>query len=591
MRKSINELLIALATLIVLVGCQESTFTCGAGQTAKDGSCVPKTCQADGYGCPTCNSDETLIYLEDQSGFCKLTSCPESQNWIDINQTDAMCVDKTCQADGYGCPTCNSDETLMYFDDGSGFCKLSSCPESQKLVDINQTHAVCVNKTCQADGYGCPTCNAYQTLSYNADGSGYCLQTSCPEGLFLQNGTCVEKSCDAFNNGCYSGCLCRLPLYGTEYPLDRLEIEYCSVVLDNEQKIDFTLNVGSGLAASQSEPNLLYALTDKGPVMRCGDTQKIALKTICPADASADDIVMLKPNFVPSIFVFDLDLDQKQTQLRSILPLMDQGGKVLSGRSHPKLAVHQRAFDVMGNEVAYDPDGIDPRGIVRMSDGTFWVSDASVASILHVNADGKSLKRLVPAGMQNDFNASRCPVQDVLPSELSTVAPNQGLHGITANTAENMLYFVSRTPLFIDKNTSGTSRYLRLYEMPIQNPQGASSYLYRLDDADAGVVELSLSPEGDLLVMERLLASTRIYKTALQESAKITSGADLNKITPMAKTLLFDSATATEVFPSTLEGMTRIWNGSYLLINNNGYHLEGETTILKTITLTTGGAQ
>ena len=36
-----------------------------------NGSCVAKTCQDDGYGCPTCNVNENLVYETDGTAFCE----------------------------------------------------------------------------------------------------------------------------------------------------------------------------------------------------------------------------------------------------------------------------------------------------------------------------------------------------------------------------------------------------------------------------------------------------------------------------------------------------------------------------------------
>jgi len=64
-----------------------------------------------------------------------------------------------------------------------------TCKESEKIVN-----GTCIEKTCQTDNFGCPTCTIYETLKYNADGSGYCEISSCEEGKKLINGICVDDN-------------------------------------------------------------------------------------------------------------------------------------------------------------------------------------------------------------------------------------------------------------------------------------------------------------------------------------------------------------------------------------------------------------
>ncbi|MBF0204258.1 MAG: S8 family serine peptidase [Desulfamplus sp.] len=102
-----------------------------------------------------------------------IITCSESEK-----EFAGECIAKTCEADGYNCPSCSSNEVLKYNSDGSGYCEVS------------------IAKTCETDGYNCPSCSSNETLKYNSDGSGYCeVSTTPPDNSdFTAIGECVEPS-------------------------------------------------------------------------------------------------------------------------------------------------------------------------------------------------------------------------------------------------------------------------------------------------------------------------------------------------------------------------------------------------------------
>ena len=200
--------------------------TCLSYQKSVNGICINLTCEADNYGCPDCMSFEKMAYNPDGSGYCQMVSifCASNQKENgDYNFFDSYslpCIDRTCKVDNYGCPVCNDGEKLEYNDDGSAYCQVASvsCESNQETsniesilstifgepVSIDNSLDVCVNKTCKADNYGCPTCGSNESLEYNSDGSGVCQITpvSCSSNQKSVNNICVNKTCKIDNYGC-----------------------------------------------------------------------------------------------------------------------------------------------------------------------------------------------------------------------------------------------------------------------------------------------------------------------------------------------------------------------------------------------------
>jgi len=554
--KAIMSIIAVVAAIFLLSGCDESSFECAAGQMAVDGKCIEKTC---------------------------------------ANTPDM-------------CPVCNEYQELHYNADGSGYCLQVSCPQDELMVD-----GECIKKTCQNSPELCPACDLeYQELHFNDDGSGYCVQTSCPEGLTLQDGVCVEKVCEPFNNGCYPGCLCNLPLFGTVYSLDDFDIPYCNVQLTSTKQVNISLNIGSGITLNASEPEVLYSVSDRGPTLRCSEALSVTGKDVCPDTANGDDLVYLKTDYVPSIYQFALDVSSAKAELQNIMPIKDGGNKVMNGRLHPKISGSIKAYNTAGTEIAYDPDGIDSHGIVKLSDGTFWITDGSLASLLHLDGNAKTLKRLIPEGSSDEYNATRCPTVAQLPALLSKVQMTHGIQSIAINDAETALYFTTEMPLKMDD--AADSRNYRIFKMPLDAPESYESYAYVADSYDTfgetgNVTQASVKisemlniGNDTLLILERISQTTKIYKVVLSDEAKIDQAFNDVGTTPsfeasdmsgkgLNKVLVFDSRNSDITLLPNIEGLTRLSIGSYLLMNSNQYGMKGEPSKAMIVELNTEAAK
>ena len=93
------------------------------------------------------------------------------------------------------------------------------------------------------------------------------------------------------------------------------------------------------------------------------------------------------------------------------------------------------------------PDSMDVEAIVRLSDGTFWISEEMAPSIAHVAADGRVLRRIVPAGAAGDYADAEAEIADALPAILSRRHINRGIEGLALSPDERSLYFIMQSAL------------------------------------------------------------------------------------------------------------------------------------------------
>jgi hypothetical protein len=140
----------------------------------------PKTCQADSYQCPSCQSYETLSYNENGSGYCSTNNYSLTISSNDISQ-GTVSKDLNGTTFGYGSVVQITALPLT----GYKFEKWSddniTNPREVTIKANTTLSASFVAKTCQVDNYNCPSCQSYQTLTYNnSTGAGSCVNKTYP---------------------------------------------------------------------------------------------------------------------------------------------------------------------------------------------------------------------------------------------------------------------------------------------------------------------------------------------------------------------------------------------------------------------------
>lgn len=346
-------------------------------------------------------------------------------------------------------------------------------------------------------------------------------------------------------------------------------------------EVRYSVGFGSGAFHHPSdEKDLVYFITDRGPNIPVEDPAKKSGK-IFPV-----------PAFTPTIY--KIKVGNSSYEVLEKIELKNSEGKLVTGLTNPNTEV---AYDLNGNVLRDDPNGLDTEAIVKLRDGTFWISEEYGPSLLHVDKEGKILTRWTP--------------KDKLPAIISKRKVNRGIEAMAISPDENFIYFVMQSPLANPNNdTCRASKIVRLFRVDIKKGTVDREYIYVLDDAatfanDRGlkqgeikISEMVMLDYDELFVLERAENTTKFYKIKLSDATNVigTKWDDLKTkptleelnpkslydkgIRTFTKNLVLDTAKSKFKFPAKLEGMTYLGKGRWLLVNDNDFGINGAETII-----------
>jgi hypothetical protein len=260
-----------------------------------------------------------------------------------------------------------------------------------------------------------------------------------------------------------------------------------------------------------------------------------------------------------------------------------------------------------GKVLADDADNFDLEGIVRLSDGTFWVADEMGPSIALLSADGRILKRHVPADAADDYRTSEAEIVANLPAVLSKRAGNRGFESIAISPDEQFLYTIMQNPLANpDMRTYQNAKNSRIFKIERMTGKLVGEYVYRLDDPmtfgadpsdkqnDPRISEMTALGMDRLLVLERTEKTTKLHEinlagatnilgskwddAATRPSLETSNDLTGTDIIPVSKTLRFDTFISLKDAPEKIEGMAFLGDGTLVLINDNDFAIRGDET-------------
>jgi hypothetical protein len=397
-----------------------------------------------------------------------------------------------------------------------------------------------------------------------------------------------------------------------------------------------TLYGGAGSGAYRGPgdpPDIVWTVGDRGPNIACADAPAVLGLTAavaCPADPTAGVAAGVgrlypRPAVAPTIYKLRLERGGRLRVLES-LPLRRQDGTIITGLLNPQVtATTEIPRDGAGRVLEQDAAAIDAEGLVRVPHfgGRFFIGEENATGLVEVGADGRILKRFVPAGTEGEFTAPRAAlppagysVEGALPALLAKRRVNRGIESLTISEDFRFLYFIVQSPLDHPNTTVRDSANIRLYKARLDlHPRGSSlqvvgEWVYTLDPVEllrsvgvtdaTRVADLRVSEmiriEGErFLVIERtdqatalfeidLAGATNILGTAWDDAAvrpTLEQTADLAAagIVPASKTLRFLASSlegASPRFAAKLEGLAFTPDRRLIVINDDDYGITGQ---------------
>ncbi len=390
-------------------------------------------------------------------------------------------------------------------------------------------------------------------------------------------------------------------------------IPMSTVTFPNGKSMELSVGYASGAFHMPGDAeSVVYFITDRGPNIACeGDAEDlIGLNQDVMCKGDKDGKIFPVPEFDPTIYKMSISADGEVTVDEEI-PLKGKDGKKLNGLSNILTRnPAEKAYSAEGKEMAQSNDGFDSESLVRLKDGTFWISDEYGASIAHVAADGTVLDRLVPEGIEGDYADASYPVHGKLPSIIMKRPLNRGIESLAVSPDEKSLYFVMQSPLANpDQDAYKKSRTVRLFKFDIASQKVAGEFVYEMDTPESFVADNAKKPAkqndvkisemvatgaDQLLVLERISKTTKLYKVDLSRGATVPASFDdmattpsleqlkadelaTNKVVPLEKSLTFNSDDHKDM-PSKIEGVALINPTTLLLATDNDFGIAGDKT-------------
>lgn len=396
-----------------------------------------------------------------------------------------------------------------------------------------------------------------------------------------------------------------------------LTVNLGNASFNNGKKLNFNVGVGSGAFHHPNDPsNVFYTISDRGPNIPCDETQDIfGMENYCVSEGQLDQSGKVFPiqSFTPSIYKFRVAAESHaEATLVERITLKDQDGTPITGLPNPfQVMDTEKAYNNTGQQVAFDANGVDTEALVKLNDGSFWLAEEYAPSLIRVAADGRIVQRVVPAGVEADLAGANYPVTGLLPAILQKRKLNRGIESIAISPDEQFLYFIVQSPLANpDADTYKNSRQVRLFKLQLQDGGIQSvigEYVYYIDapesfpldgstkQSDVKVSEMVALDTDKLIILERISKHTKLYRvTDLNAATNIlnTPWDDLNTsptleqvtdlaaqgITPLTKTLAFDSQTDAPGLATKIEGIAVLDNEYVALINDNDFAIRGDLT-------------
>lgn len=381
------------------------------------------------------------------------------------------------------------------------------------------------------------------------------------------------------------------------------------VVLPDGKAVAYTLGIGSAASRHKSDPpDTMWTAGDRGPNMTCAEAPPVVGEgPAAECRKLSNGRIYPTPDYTPSIYRIALDRGSGKFRLLATIPLRKaKSGAPVSGLLNPQtVASKDTGMSLAGLVLPDDPDNVDLEGLVRLSDGSFWIAEEMGPSIARVAADGRILRRFVPANAAHDYAKAEAEIVPVLPSILSKRQGNRGIEGLAISPDEAFLYFIVQNPLANpDVKAYQEARNTRVFKFDRVAERVVGEWVYQLADPrsfefdpsprqnEPRISEMTALGTDRLLVLERTEKTTKLFEISLEGATNILGSRwddiattpsleqlkDAPGVVSVQKSLRFDTFRDARDAPEKIEGMTLLQDGSLALINDNDFGIRGDAT-------------
>lgn len=364
------------------------------------------------------------------------------------------------------------------------------------------------------------------------------------------------------------------------YP-DMAEVQTPNVLMTTSAGVKvYNGGFGSAVIVDPNDPEVFYMMTDRGSNV---------------AGQIENSIIIGKSDFAPQIGKFRLK--DGQLVLEQVIELKNEKGAKLNGLPNPMGmgSTGEIPYDLNGQVLSTSADGLDSEGLVRMADGSFWISDEYGPHLLHTDASGKTLERINPFG--TGFGGRK------IPTVFAKRRANRGMEGLTVTPDGKTLVGIMQSPMYNPtKAAVNGSTILRILTFDIASGS-TRQYAYVMDDASlTGVSEILALSNTTFLTLERdglyggdaakPATFKRVFKIDISKATDISDAAngEIGKlysaktveqlkdetgllaagITPVTKTLAIDLLKdLPSVYPHDKAEGLALLKGNILVISND----------------------
>lgn len=153
------------------------------------------------------------------------------------------------------------------------------------------------------------------------------------------------------------------------------------------------------------------------------------------------------------------------------------------------------AYDMNMNIIGTDDYGLDPKGLVALRNGEFWISDEYGPHIVHLDENGRQIERISPVGI-NTGNRS-------LPAVFSRRRANRGMEGLAITKDGKTLVGIMQSTMYNPSQSEAINRTVtRIVTFDISDGH-TKQYLYKQEKDNNLNSEIVALTNTEFLVIER----------------------------------------------------------------------------------------